>query len=419
MDATGADEPAVRGQPLTLAITTGEPAGVGPELTLAALAYGERTGRWGDTRFVVLCDSALLAERARAAGLDTHWPFRADDRSASDAGVGTVDGHAAAIAAAPCFVVDGPAVDAPVTAGILDPRNGPYVLRLLDLAIDGAMSGAYDGIVTAPLQKSTINDAGVPFTGHTEYLAERTGTDQVVMMLAGPVTSSAHATVLAAGETGQNGAAGAAADASASAVVSPSNARLAASYMFRVALATTHVPLSQVAQSLDIDMLVRTLEIIDADLRRDFAIAQPRILVTGLNPHAGESGYLGREEIDVIAPALVRARDAGIDARGPYPADTLFQPRHLADADCVLAMYHDQGLPVLKYATFGEGINVTLGLPIVRVSVDHGTALDLAGTGRADPGSMLAAIDTAVQMARNRRAHADLSSGAPAPLVSK
>jgi 4-hydroxythreonine-4-phosphate dehydrogenase len=171
----------------------------------------------------------------------------------------------------------------------------------------------------------------------------------------------------------------------------------------RVALATTHLPLKEVSAALTIDGLVETLTIIDYDLRAHFGLPAPRILVTGLNPHAGENGYLGREEIDVITPALERARALGIDAPGPYPADTLFQPRYLKDADCVLAMFHDQGLPVLKYATFGEGINVTLGLPIIRTSVDHGTALDLAGTGRADPGSMIAAIDAAVTMARHKR----------------
>ncbi|KHJ60071.1 4-hydroxythreonine-4-phosphate dehydrogenase PdxA, partial [Burkholderia glumae] len=247
-------------------------------------------------------------------------------------------------------------------AGQLDAANGRYVLGLLDAAIDGAVAGRYDAIVTAPLQKSTINDAGVPFTGHTEYLAERTGTPRVVMMLAG---------------TGER--------------------------PLRVALATTHLPLKDVSAALTIDSLVETLAIVDADLRRHFGLAAPRILVTGLNPHAGENGYLGREEIDVIAPALAEAKARGIDARGPYPADTLFQPRYLEHADCVLAMFHDQGLPVLKFATFGEGINVTLGLPIVRTSVDHGTALDLAGTGRADPGSLIAALDTAVAMARHRR----------------
>ncbi|HDR8926093.1 TPA: 4-hydroxythreonine-4-phosphate dehydrogenase PdxA [Burkholderia vietnamiensis] len=322
---------------LQIAITTGEPAGVGPELTVQALQEAAR--RWPDAQFTVLGDAALLDARAAAVGADR-----------------------AVLAGGPVSVQHHP-LAAPAHAGTLDAANGRYVLALLDAAIDGALAGRYDAIVTAPLQKSTINDAGVPFTGHTEYLAERTHTPRVVMMLAG---------------TGER--------------------------PLRVALATTHLPLKDVSAALTIDGLVDTLAIIDRDLRRDFGLAAPRILVTGLNPHAGENGYLGREEIDVIAPALARASERGIDARGPYPADTLFQPRYLAGADCVLAMFHDQGLPVLKYATFGEGINVTLGLPIIRTSVDHGTALDLAGTGRADPGSMVAALDTAVTMARHRRA---------------
>ncbi|QRR11147.1 4-hydroxythreonine-4-phosphate dehydrogenase PdxA [Burkholderia sp. MS455] len=322
---------------LQIAITTGEPAGVGPELTVQALR--DAAQRWPDAHFTVLGDAALLDARAAAVGANP---------ATLAGGQVSVAHHALA---------------APVQAGKLDAANGRYVLGLLDAAIDGALAGRYDAIVTAPLQKSTINDAGVPFTGHTEYLAERTHTPRVVMMLAG---------------TGAR--------------------------PLRVALATTHLPLKDVSAALTIDGLVETLAIIDRDLRRDFGLAAPRILVTGLNPHAGENGYLGREEIDVISPALARANAQGIDARGPYPADTLFQPRHLADADCVLAMFHDQGLPVLKYATFGEGINVTLGLPIIRTSVDHGTALDLAGTGRADPGSMVAALDTAVTMARHRRA---------------
>ncbi|MGS0893557.1 4-hydroxythreonine-4-phosphate dehydrogenase PdxA [Burkholderia stagnalis] len=322
---------------LRIAITTGEPAGVGPELTVQALHDAAR--RWPDAHFTVLGDAALLDARAAAVGADR----------AALAGGGPVSiGHHA--------------LAEPARAGTLNAANGRYVLELLDAAIDGALAGRYDAIVTAPLQKSTINDAGVPFTGHTEYLAERTHTPRVVMMLAG---------------TGDK--------------------------PLRVALATTHLPLKDVSAALTVDGLVETLAIVDRDLRRDFGLAAPRILVTGLNPHAGENGYLGCEEIDVIAPALARAKARGIDARGPYPADTLFQPRHLADADCVLAMFHDQGLPVLKYATFGEGINVTLGLPIIRTSVDHGTALDLAGTGRADPGSMIAAVDTAVTMARHRR----------------
>ncbi|AJY40963.1 4-hydroxythreonine-4-phosphate dehydrogenase PdxA [Burkholderia humptydooensis] len=335
-----------RPQPLRIAITTGEPAGVGPELTARALA--DAAARWPDAHFTVLGDASLIAERAAAAGVD--WARV----TAGGANAHVANAHVA---------VAHRALAAPAEAGKLNPANGRYVLDLLDAAIDGALAGEYDAIVTAPLQKSTINDAGVPFTGHTEYLAERTHTPRVVMMLAG---------------TGER--------------------------PLRVALATTHLPLKDVPAALTIDGLVDTLSIVDRDLRRSFGLAAPRILVTGLNPHAGENGYLGREEIDVIGPALERARAAGIDARGPYPADTLFQPRHLEHADCVLAMFHDQGLPVLKYATFGEGINVTLGLPIIRTSVDHGTALDLAGTGRADPGSLVAAIDTAVTMARHRRA---------------
>lgn len=325
-------EPA--GRALSITITTGEPAGVGPELTVAALAHAAE--RWPGVTFSVLADRDLMTERAGASA----W--------LSGSALIEIEHHALSV---------------PAKAGTLDAANGRYVLGLLDTAIDGALSGRFDAIVTAPLQKSTINDAGVPFTGHTEYLAERTHTPRVVMMLAG------------SGER-----------------------------PLRVALATTHLPLKDVSAALTVDGIVDTLDIIHRDLKAMFGLPQPRILVTGLNPHAGENGYLGREEIDVITPALVRAREMGIDAPGPYPADTLFQPRYLKDADCVLAMFHDQGLPVLKYATFGEGINVTLGLPIIRTSVDHGTALDLAGTGRADAGSLIAAIDTAVAMARHRRA---------------
>jgi 4-hydroxythreonine-4-phosphate dehydrogenase len=351
---------------LQIAITTGEPAGVGPELTAQALAQGlmqapargsahgsthgspqapersvsELAGgpRWPGVHFVVLGDRGLFEERAALVGVDL-----------------------AALLASGAVGIEHHPLGKPVHAGTLDPANGRYVLDLLDTAIDGALDGRFAALVTAPLQKSTINDAGVPFTGHTEYLAERTGTPRVVMMLAG---------------TGE--------------------------HPLRVALATTHLPLKDVSAALTIESLVETLSIIDHDLRNSFGRHAPAILVTGLNPHAGENGYLGREEIDVITPALERVRAAGIDARGPYPADTLFQPRYLREADCVLAMFHDQGLPVLKYATFGEGINVTLGLPIIRTSVDHGTALDLAGTGRADCGSLIAAIDTAVTMARHR-----------------
>jgi 4-hydroxythreonine-4-phosphate dehydrogenase len=261
------------------------------------------------------------------------------------------------------------ALDIPLGAhvqpGVLDKENGRYVLATLDAAIEGIRAGWFEAVATAPVQKSTINDAGVPFSGHTEYFAEQTGTARVVMMLAG----QPHAE----GEP-----------------------------HLRVALATTHLPLKDVSAAITQEGLSRTLDIIDADLRAKFGIAAPRILVAGLNPHAGENGYLGREEIDTIAPALEAARARGIDARGPYPADTLFQPKYLKDADCVLAMYHDQGLPVLKYATFGQGVNITLGLPLIRTSVDHGTALDLAaqGLGRADCSSMQAALEAALQMAQ-------------------
>jgi len=347
---------------IELVLTTGEPAGVGPELTLQALQQGLRsesmgTSRagtsaagastaampiagalWSNVNFAVLGDADMLAQRAAAIGLDL---------------TGLLESGRVRIEHVP--------LQAPCHAGRLDAANGLYVLALLDAAIDAALAGRADAIVTAPLQKSTINDAGVPFSGHTEYLAERTGTPRVVMMLSGP------------GEM-----------------------------PLRVALATTHLPLAAVSAALTIESLSDTLRIIDHDLRRWFGVAAPRILVTGLNPHAGENGYLGREEIDTIEPALKRAQAAGIDACGPYPADTLFQPRYLQDADCVLAMFHDQGLPVLKYATFGAGVNITLGLPIIRTSVDHGTALDLAGSGRADCGSMIEAIDSAVRMAQQR-----------------
>jgi 4-hydroxythreonine-4-phosphate dehydrogenase len=264
-----------------------------------------------------------------------------------------------------------PVIDVPLAAhvvpGRLDANNGRAVLATLDLAIEGAVAGGagwFDAIVTAPLQKSTINDAGIAFSGHTEYLAEKTGTAKVVMMLAG----------------------------------SPGEGQ---PYL-RVALATTHLPLKDVPAAITRDNLDQVLDILHADLRGKFGLASPRILVTGLNPHAGENGYLGREEIDVITPALEAARARGIDARGPYPADTLFQPKYLQDADAVLAMYHDQGLPVLKHATFGRGVNITLGLPLIRTSVDHGTALDLAerGLGLADSGSMEEAIRVALSMVR-------------------
>jgi 4-hydroxythreonine-4-phosphate dehydrogenase len=343
----------------TLAVTVGEPAGIGPEIAIRA-AWALRQ----QVRCVLVGDAAFLSLTA----------------SLVDPGIrlSAISTLALRHSGLPHFGPDViPVIDVPLAAhvvpGQLDANNGRAVLATLDLAIEGAMQGGagwFDAIVTAPLQKSTINDAGIAFSGHTEYLAEKTGTPKVVMMLAG-----------APGE-GQP--------------------------YLRVALATTHLPLKDVPAAITRDNLDQVLDILHADLRGKFGLASPRILVTGLNPHAGENGYLGREEIDVITPALEAARARGIDARGPYPADTLFQPKYLQDADAVLAMYHDQGLPVLKHATFGRGVNITLGLPLIRTSVDHGTALDLAerGLGLADSGSMEEAIRVALSMVHAQQASA-------------
>jgi 4-hydroxythreonine-4-phosphate dehydrogenase len=243
----------------------------------------------------------------------------------------------------------------PRIAGQLDPGNSRYVLAVLERAVRGCLAGEYHAMVTAPVQKSVINDAGIVFTGHTEFLAEKAKADHVVMMLVGGG--------------------------------------------LRVALATTHLALSEVPKAITYEVVLKTLRVLDHDLRRRFRIAKPRIMVAGLNPHSGESGHLGTEDIEVIAPAIQKATSEGIDASGPIPADTLFVPERVKKADAVLAMYHDQGLPVLKYASFGQGVNVTLGLPFVRTSVDHGTALDLAGTGKADPGSLIEAVKLAIELA--------------------
>lgn len=332
-----------------LAVTSGEPAGIGPEISLKA-AWELRTELnavlIGDAAFLALTAAeidpainlvALSLQALRNNGLPDFPPDRV-------------------------IVIDCP-LEAHVVPGQLDPKNGRSVLQTLDIAIEGTQQHWFDAIVTAPLQKSTINDAGVPFTGHTEYLAEKTHTPQVVMLLAG-------------------------ADA------------LHQNRQLRVALATTHLALKEVPAAITFDSLSRTLEILHSELQRKFGLAQPRILVTGLNPHAGENGYLGREEIDVITPVILAAQARGMLVSGPYPADTLFQGKYLDNADCVLAMYHDQGLPVLKFASFGQGVNITLGLPLIRTSVDHGTALDLAakGVGHADCGSMIAAMQAAARM---------------------
>lgn len=323
-----------------LAITSGEPAGIGPELC-AALA-----SRPASARIVLIGDRDLLAARAQQTGQTLRLR---DYQRGQEAETGALE------------VLHVP-LGAAAVAGRLDKANAGYVLRTLDVAIDGCLSGAFSAMVTAPVQKSIINEAGIPFTGHTEYLAERTHTPQVVMMLAGQYGSDTPRAWL------------------------------------RVALATTHLALQDVPAAITPDSLERTLRILHTDLRDKFGFSSPRILVAGLNPHAGEGGHMGREEIEIIEPLLTRLRAEGMQLVGPLPADTLFTPHQLARGDAVLAMYHDQGLPVLKFATFGGGINVTLGLPIIRTSVDHGTALDLAGTGRADPGSLHAAVDCALAM---------------------
>ena len=320
-----------------IALTTGEPAGIGPDLALQ-LARAQFPAR-----IVAIGDESLMAERARALGLDVSLRRHlAGGLPASDA----------------LEIVHVPLARA-ARPGHLDPANGPYVLAVLDRAIEGCLSGEFDAMVTAPVHKGAINDAGIAFTGHTEYLAQRTGTDHVVMMLVGGG--------------------------------------------LRVALATTHLALADVPAAITRESLTATLRVIDAALRDQFGIAGPRILVSGLSPHSGESGHLGREEIEVIQPVIAALGAEGLALEGPIPADTLFVPERLKRADCALAMFHDQGLPVLKYASFGRGVNVTLGLPIVRTSVDHGTALDLAGTGRAEAGSLAEAIKLALEIVRSRK----------------
>ena len=328
-------------QPL-IAVTSGEPAGIGPELCLKLADWS------GAGHPVVLGDRDLLAARAAALG----WPVALRDYTpVQSAAAGHLD------------VLHLPLAK-PAQAGLLDPANGPYVLSLLDRALLGCQRGEFAAIATAPVHKGVINQAGIAFTGHTEYLAEKTGTPLVVMMLAGDTPRGP----------------------------------------LRVALTTTHLPLKDVPAAITADLLERILRILDHDLRRKYGITAPRILVTGLNPHAGEGGYLGREEIDIIEPLLEKLRHEGMQLSGPHPADTLFTPPVLAGGDAVLAMYHDQGLTALKYATFGNGINVTLGLPIIRTSVDHGTALTLAGTGQANPGSLFAAVAEAARMAARNTA---------------
>ena len=323
-----------------IAITAGEPAGIGPDLCVM-LAHKPLAAN-----IVVIADAEMLKARAKVLNL----PLEIKPYSPS---LSQHTGNGS-------LVVLHQSTNSLVVPSILDSSNSQYVLDTLKTAAEGCISKQFDALVTAPVHKGIINDAGIAFSGHTEFLAELTNTLQVVMMLVG------------------------------------SN--------LRVALATTHLALKDVPAAITFDSLETTIRILHQDLVEKFGLSNPRILVAGLNPHAGEDGYLGREEIEVINPVLEKLRKEGMQLVGTLPADTLFARHHLTKADAVLAMYHDQGLPVLKHASFGEGVNVTLGLPIIRTSVDHGTALDLAGTGNIDIGSMLAAIDLAITLANNKTA---------------
>ncbi len=317
-----------------LVLTTGEPAGIGPDLAVAAAS------RDWPCELVFAGDPGLLATRASQLGASVDVvDWRQSEPAPHRAGT------------LPVLPVR---LQAPVHAGRPDPANARYVLETLDAAIEGCASGRFAAMVTAPVQKSVINDAGMPFTGHTEYLAARSGAPRPVMLLVAGT--------------------------------------------LRVALATTHLPLAEVPGHIQPGLLDEILDVLDRGLQAAFRLPAPRILVCGLNPHAGEGGHLGREEIEVIGPAVAAARARGIAARGPVAADTAFTPASLAATDAVLAMYHDQGLPVIKHAGFGRAVNVTLGLPFHRTSVDHGTALELAATGRVDPGSLYAAIELALRL---------------------
>ncbi len=310
-----------------IALCSGEPAGIGPELCLAVQRH-----------IVVIGDRGLLEERGRALGLRIDFQDYEPGQ--------TVQPGRLQVAHVP--------LARPSQPGRLDPANSRYVLQVIDRAIDGCVTGEFSAMVTAPVSKAVINDAGIPFTGHTEYLAERAHVPVVMMLVGGGL---------------------------------------------RIAVATTHLALAEVPRAITRELLRTVFEVLDRDLRQRFKVERPRILVSGLNPHAGESGHLGREEIEVIAPAIEQARLAGLDVQGPIPADTLFVPERLKGAACALAMFHDQGLPVLKYASFGQGVNVTLGLPFVRTSVDHGTALEIAGQGKADAGSLAEAVRLAAELA--------------------
>ncbi len=323
-----------------IALTAGEPAGIGPDVILMAAQQA-----W-DAELVAIADPDLLRARAQALGLDI---------SLSELDPGATP----KIRAAGHLAIQPVPLRHPARAGELDPANAPYVLETLREAVEGCQKNIFQAMVTGPVQKSVINDAGIPFTGHTEFLAEACGASQVVMRLA--------------------------------------------TRQLRVALATTHLPLRDIPDAITPELLTSTLNILHADLRDKFGIPSPRIAVLGVNPHAGESGHMGREEIDTLIPVMQALRGEGMDLTGPLPADTAFNPKVLDNSDAVFAMYHDQGLPVLKYAGFGEAINITLGLPLVRTSVDHGTALELAGSGEADCRSLEQAILIASELCQGQK----------------
>ena len=320
---------------LPLYVTSGEPAGIGPDICLSL------AGRVDERPVVVLADMQMLQQRAEQ--LDNHVELVA------------YQGQQQPSLSGQLFVEHIPLIE-PVELGQLNPANAAYVIEQLRRSAEYAMSGRSVGVATAPVQKSVINDAGITFSGHTEYYQEFAGVDRVVMMLA--------------------------------------------TKTLRVALVTTHLPLRDVPDAITKERLHQVIDILIHDLKTKFKIAKPRILVCGLNPHAGEDGYLGREEIEIINPVLETYRQQGIHISLSLPADTLFTPDHLKETDAVLAMYHDQGLPVLKSQGFGEAVNITLGLPFIRTSVDHGTALSLAGTGQAKSSSLHVAVDLAIDLAR-------------------
>lgn len=321
-----------------IVITPGEPAGIGPDLVV------QLAQRDWPVELVICGDATLLTDRAALLGLPLTLREYDPERAAAPQQAGTL-------------TLLPVALNAPVVAGRLNPQNGAYVVSTLARACDGCLNGEFAALVTGPVHKGVINDSGTPFTGHTEFFEQRAHSDKVVMMLA--------------------------------------------TETLRVALATTHLPLREVADAITPDLLREVITILHGDLRQKFGIASPHILVCGLNPHAGEGGHMGTEEIDTIIPVLEAMRREGMNLSGPLPADTLFQPKYLDNADAVLAMYHDQGLPVLKYQGFGRGVNITLGLPFIRTSVDHGTALELAGQGTAEVGSFITALNLAIKMIVN------------------